>query len=170
MFKINISNKEGKTYKLELDNEALNGESLGNKISGIDLTTDLSGYEFIITGASDKSGFTAMADVPGVGLNKILLGYGKGMKKRPKHEGKKKYSKNKPKGLRLRKTVRGNTISEAITQVNLKITKEGQKKLSEIFPDQNKAPEQVQEAPQEKTAEIPKQEIKSETKSEEKKE
>jgi hypothetical protein len=60
------------------------------------------------------------------------------MKKRIRKEGKKKIGRNKPKGLRLRKTVRGNTISNDIIQINLKITKEGSKKLSDIFPDQVK--------------------------------
>ena len=43
-----------------------------------------------------------------------------------------------PGGLRLRKTVRGKVISPLIVQINLKLIKEGSKKLSEIFPDQNK--------------------------------
>jgi len=41
--------------------------------------------------------------------------------------------------LRLRKTVRGKIISNAISQINLKVVKQGSKKLSEIFPEQNKA-------------------------------
>ena len=60
------------------------------------------------------------------------------MKKRPKREGKKQMSNKTPRGLRLRKTVRGKVISDAISQINLKILKDGTKKLSEIFPEQNK--------------------------------
>jgi len=82
-------------------------------------------------------------------LNKVLLTYGKAMKKRPKHEGKKKLPTPKPKGLRLRKTVRGRVISDAISQINLKIVKEGKKKLSEIFPDQNQGPEKKEVNPKE---------------------
>ncbi|MBA7703749.1 hypothetical protein ES703_112542 [subsurface metagenome] len=67
------------------------------------------------------------------------------MKKRPRKEGKKKVSNPKPKGLRLRKTVRGRVISPEIVQINLKILKEGGKKLSEIFPDQNKPKEEKEE-------------------------
>ncbi len=37
----------------------------------------------------------------------------------------------------MRKTVRGKVISPDIVQINLKIVKEGGKKLSEIFPEQN---------------------------------
>ncbi|MFA5248869.1 MAG: S6e family ribosomal protein [Patescibacteria group bacterium] len=134
-FKINIGTKEGKTYKLEVESEELNGKSLGDTIPGKDVSKDFEGYEFEITGTSDKSGFTSMKEVEGIGLKKVLLKYGKGMHKRSKKEGKKKRSNPTPKGLRLRKTVRGKIISPAITQINLKLIKEGSKKLKEIFPD-----------------------------------
>ena len=144
-FKINIAEKKGKTYHLESESEELVGKELKSKINGKEILPDLEGYEFEITGASDKSGFTAMKNVEGIGLSKLLLTYGKAMKKRPRKEGKRKLSKNKPKGLRLRKTVRGKIISPAISQINLKILKEGSKKLSEIFPEQNKAKDVPQE-------------------------
>ncbi len=91
-FKINIpDNKSGKTYKVELETEAFNGKTLGEKISGKEILADLSDYEFEISGASDKAGFSARKEVPGIGLKKVLLSYGQGMHKRPKHEGKKKH-------------------------------------------------------------------------------
>ena len=152
MFKINISNKQGKTYKLEAEAPMIVGKQLHDKIKGKDVSPDLEGYELEITGASDKSGFTAMKEVEGVGLKKVLLSYEKGMKKRPRKEGKKKLSNKNPKGLRLRKTVRGKIISDAISQINLKVLKEGGKKLSEVFPEQNKIAEAV-EAPVEKVEE-----------------
>jgi len=165
-FKINIGTKEGNTYKLEAEAEELVGKVLHDKVEGKDVSPDLAGYEFEITGASDKAGLTAMENVEGIGLKKVLLTYGKGMKKRPKKEGKKKRSNNKPKGLRLRKTVRGKTISPAIIQINLKLLKEGNKKLSEIFPDQNKKPEP--EAKTEETTKIEKPVEQTETPKQEK--
>jgi len=140
-FKINISEKSGKTYKLELETEGLEGKQLHDVIPGSDLLPALQGYELEISGASDLSGFTAHEDVEGIGLKKILLTYGKAFKTRPKHEGKRKRTKLRPKGLRMRKTVRGRVISPAIAQINFIIKKNGQKPLSEVFPDQNKAPE-----------------------------
>jgi len=140
-FKFNISEKTGKTFKLESEATSLIDKELHDKIQGTELSEDLEGYEFEITGASDKSGFTSMKEVPGFGIKKVLLTYGKGFKVKPKREGKKKQSNPTPKGLRMRKTVRGKIISEDIRQINLKILKEGKKKLSEIFPEQNKAPE-----------------------------
>lgn len=156
-FKINISEKSGKTYKLESESEAIVGKSLHDKFKGEEISPDLQGYELEIAGASDKSGFTAVKEVEGVGLKKVLLSYEKGMRKKPRKEGKKKLSNKNPKGLRLRKTVRGKIISPAISQINIKVLKEGDKKLSEIFPEQNKVPE-----PEVKVEKAPKVEVKSE--------
>lgn len=136
MFKINISEKTGKTYHLESEAEDLIGKELHEKIKGKDISPDLEGYEFEIAGASDSAGFTALENVEGTALKKVLLGYGKAMHKRPRREGKKKVSNFKPKGLRMRKTVRGKVISPSIVQINLKTVKEGSKKLSEIFQEQ----------------------------------
>lgn len=146
-FKFNISTKEGKTFKLEADSDVVDGMKLHDTLLGKDILPDLEGYEFEITGASDKSGFTHMKDIDGFTMKKALLSYGKGMHKRPKREGKKKQSNPTPGGLRLRKTVRGEILSEKTSQINLKILKQGKKKLSEIFPDQNKPAdsEQAQE-------------------------
>ncbi len=141
MFKLNISDKSGKTYKIELESEELVGKELHDKLDGKEILPALDGYELEITGASDQAGFTAVENVPGIGLKRVLLTYGKAFKKRPKHEGKRKRTNTRPKGLRLRKTVRGKVISNDIFQINLKVLKEGHKKLSDIFPDQNKKEE-----------------------------
>jgi ribosomal protein S6E (S10) len=86
MFKINISEKNGKTYHLELESEELIGKELHDKINGKDISADLNGYEFEITGASDSAGFTALESVEGTNLKRVLLGYGKAMHKRPRRE------------------------------------------------------------------------------------
>ena len=135
-FKINISEKTGKTYKLELESEELLGKELNDKIQGKELAPNLEGYEFEITGTSDKAGLTSMKDVPGIGLKRVLLTYGKALHKRPRKEGKKKRSNMKPKGLRMRRTVRGRVISPDITQINLKVLKHGKTPLPEIFHEQ----------------------------------
>ncbi len=150
-FKINLSTKDGKTYKLEAEAPGLMNKSLGDTIQGAEVSPDLAGYELEITGTSDKSGLTSLKEVEGIGLKKVLLGYGKAMNRRPKGD-KKKLNKT-PGGLRLRKTVRGKVISEAISQINIKVLKEGGKKLSEVFPDQNKAPEAPAQEQSEKPAE-----------------
>ena len=86
MFKINISEKTGKTYKIESEGESLMGKELHDKVAGSEIAGDLKGYEFEITGASDKAGFPSLEIIGGIGLKKVLLSYEKGMKKRPKKE------------------------------------------------------------------------------------
>ncbi len=147
-FKINIGTKEGKTYKLESETEELVGKELGEKIPGKTISADLEGYEFEITGTSDKSGFTSRKDVDGAETKKLLLSYEKGMKTRPRQEGKKKHSNKTPKGLRLRKTIRGKVISKDIRQINLKVLKDGKKSLKDIFEKPAETP--VSEPAQEK--------------------
>ena len=73
MFKINIADKSGKTYKLELESEELLGKELHNIIHGKDLNPTLDGYEFEIMGTSDNAGFPSHEDAPGIGLKKLLL-------------------------------------------------------------------------------------------------
>jgi ribosomal protein S6E (S10) len=138
-FKLNISEK-GKAWKLNTEDEILVGKSIGDKLNGKDISADLEGYELEITGASDLAGFPHKKDVEGPELKKVLFTkLGWGMHKKPRREGKKKVQT--PKGLRLRKTVRGKQISEKTIQVNFKVVKAGTKSLAEIFPDQNKAPQ-----------------------------
>lgn len=115
--KINISSK-GKTHKLETEIE-LAGKKLGEKIKGEEISQELGGYELEITGASDSSGFPYMKEIEGQGKIRILLKKGKGMK-------------DSRKGIRLKKTVRGNILSQATAQLNLKVIKEGSKKFEEL--------------------------------------
>ncbi|MFH1501367.1 MAG: S6e family ribosomal protein [archaeon] len=147
MFKINISNKE-KTYNLESDSESLEGKKIGEKFDGKEINSDLSGYELEITGTSDKAGFPGLRQEEGPNLRKVLLSYEKGMKVKPRKEGKKGKT-SKPEGLRLKKTVRGNQISKDTVQINLKVLKAGSKKIEEIF---------KKEAAEEKPAEDKKEE------------
>jgi len=129
VFKINVSHK-GKTFKAETENEDLAGRSINDKIDGKEFSQDLEGYELLITGTSDKAGFMGSPNIDGPNLHKVLLGYGKGMKKKPRGETK---INRKPKGLKLRKTVRGKEISLFTVQINTKVLKEGKKKFDSLF-------------------------------------
>ncbi len=114
-FKLNIgSPKDKKTYKKEIKDDMCSvflGKKIGDKIAGDHI--DLKGYEFIITGGSDFCGFPMRRDVEGTNRKRILINSGVGIKKK------------KRKGIRLRKTVAGNTIYEKTVQINLKIVKYG---------------------------------------------
>ena len=80
----------------------------------------LSGFTLEVTGGSDKEGFPMRKDLDGTARKKVLITKSTGFKglKIVKRKGKKN---KKVKGLRRRKYVRGNTISENIIQVNAKI-------------------------------------------------
>jgi small subunit ribosomal protein S6e len=132
--KIIIGNK-GLAWRVDIDSEMLNGKSVGETIKGEEIKPELEGYEFEITGGSDLSGFPMSKNIEGVGLKKALLKKGWGMK-------------DSTKGIRRRKTIRGKVITEKTAQINMKILKNGSKKVEEIFADQNK---KVEEKPVEKT-------------------
>jgi len=155
VFKINISHK-GKTVKKEVDNEALMGKKIGESINGSEVAAELSGYELKITGTSDKAGFPGKKDIEGPELKKVLLTKGFGMHKMPKREGKKKRST--PNGLRLKKTVRGNTVGISTIQINTTVIKEGTTKFQDLLP-KKAAEEKPTEAPAE-----PAEQAKEETK------
>jgi ribosomal protein S6E (S10) len=154
-FKINVAHK-GKTFKVETEDEKLVGLSIGDTVKGEEISEDLAGYEIEITGTSDKAGFMGSPDIDGPSLHRVLLGYGRGMHKKPK--GLKKTNK-RPAGLKLRKTVRGKEISLFTIQINTKVLKEGSKKFEALFeasveekpageaaPVEEKAPEKAPES------------------------
>ena len=131
-FKFIIGDEKGRAWRIEREAEFLVGKSVGEKIEGKEFGHDFDGYEFEISGGSDDSGFPLYREVEGIGLRRVLLKKGWGMR-------------DKRKGVRLRKTVRGKTISEKVVQINMKIIKQGKKKIEEIFPEQNKVSEKVEE-------------------------
>jgi small subunit ribosomal protein S6e len=146
-FKVNISHK-GKTIKKEVDNEALMGRKIGEPVAGSEIGAEFSGYELEISGTSDKAGFPGRKDLDGPELKKVLLTRGFGMHKMPKREGKKKRATHK--GLRLKKTLRGNTVGSATVQINAIVKKEGATKFEDLLPkkeapkeDSNEQPEQT---------------------------
>jgi len=147
-FKLNISER-GKAWKIENDSESWVGRRIGEKIKGNEISADFEGYEMEITGTSDKAGFAGKKDEEGHALRRVLLTKGWGCWTEPK--GLRKHPVKMADGLRLKKTVRGNTISRDTVQINLKVLKAGHKKLVEIFPEQNQ-PKKKEEKPAETPA------------------
>ena len=138
-FKIVVSDpKTRKAYQKEVDDKAsgLIGKKLGGKISGDFL--GLSGYELQLTGGSDKDGFPMRPDIEGANRKKILVTRGIGFK-------------SKVKGVRKRRSLRGNTVSEAISQINVKVVKHGAKSIEELLGVAPKEKEEEKElTPEEK--------------------
>ncbi len=128
LFKFVVSDpKSKKAYQIEKEQsqcESLIGKKIGDKFSG-DLI-GLSGYEILITGGSDKDGFPMSPTIDGPGRKKIVATYGIGMK-------------NKKEGLRKRISIRGNTISVDISQINCKVVKSGTKSIEELAPKKEKS-------------------------------
>lgn len=158
-FKINISDK-GKTLKLETETEALIGKKIGETVSGIEISKELEGYVLEITGTSDIAGFPGKKDVEGYVLKRVLLTKGFSLKTKPK--GLKKKPVAMPKGLRLKKSVRGNTISTDTIQINTKVKTEGKKKFTELLPKKEEKEKPIEEKreeakQEEKSAETPAQ-------------
>ncbi|MSS74170.1 30S ribosomal protein S6e [Candidatus Pacearchaeota archaeon] len=138
--KVNLSEK-GKSWKVESNSETIIGKKIGDTFEGLEVSENLSGYTLKITGATDSSGFPHKEGIQGPEMKRIILTYGWGMHKRPRKAGKK--ARQNIDGLRLRKTVRGQQISEKTAQLNCIIVKHGDKTLTEIFPEQNKPKEQA---------------------------
>ena len=116
-FKIIISDpKTGTSKSIELEESEANsliGRKVGDEVDG--LIVKLPGYKILITGAVDKDGVPIRPNVHGSGRRRVVLRGGVGFN--PKKHGE-----------RRRKTVRGNTISEEIVQINVKITEKPENK------------------------------------------
>lgn len=115
-FRIVISDpKTKKAWQKDIDAPALIGKKIGDKVEGS--LIGLGGFSLQVTGGSDKEGFPMRVDLDGVSRKKVLLTKGVGF------SGTKKIRKvkYKVKGMKKRKYIRGNTISESIMQVNLKV-------------------------------------------------
>jgi small subunit ribosomal protein S6e len=132
-FKFEIGDpKSKKTFHLEAESEAIMGKVIGDKVDGADISPLLHGVELEITGTSDKSGFPGSKKIEGTGIKRVLLTKGFGFHKL---KLKKKNATRRPisKGMRKRKTLRGNAITPDVVQINLKVLKHGAKPVSEIL-------------------------------------
>lgn len=116
-----------KAYSKKVEKPAFVGKKIGDKITLGDVGLD--GYEAIITGGSDKDGVPMNLRVEGSARKKKLIKPGIGFK-------------SKVKGIRIKRTVRGNAVNADIHQLNVKVTKKGSKKLEEIFPPKEKKAEE----------------------------
>ena len=124
-FKLVLNDKKGKSFSKQVSGkeaDALVGKKIGAKISGDGV--GFAGYEFELTGGSDFAGFPMRKGVKGFGRKRILTAKGVGF------SGKTRWKKKK-KGLRVKTTVCGETVYPKITQINLKVLKEGKGALGE---------------------------------------
>ena len=121
-FKTVISDpKAGKSYQLVVSGQNYNsfiGKAIGDEIDGVFVS--LPGYKLTITGGSDVNGFPMRKDLPGGAKKRLLVSKSTGFKP-SKH------------GQRKKKTLRGNTVSIEIIQINLSIIKHGSKGIEDLL-------------------------------------
>ncbi|MGI0046229.1 MAG: S6e family ribosomal protein [Nitrosotalea sp.] len=110
-FKLNISDPKGRTISKEVKEKDAN-PFLGLQV-GSELDAALIGElgKLKITGGSDKSGVPMRPDIHGGARKYILLSQGVGLQ-------------NVETGQRVRKLIRGSTITEEVYQINCSIDSE----------------------------------------------
>ena len=122
MPKIVISDpKTGKSYQTELDPSKMSplvGKKIGDEIDGS--VVGLAGYKLRITGGTDKQGFPMRKGIHKAGRTSILLSGGPGIAK----------SKD---GVRRRKTVVGEIVSEELEQINTVVSSYGKTPLDTLL-------------------------------------
>ncbi|HTT34899.1 MAG TPA: 30S ribosomal protein S6e [Thermoplasmata archaeon] len=90
------------------------GESVGGELVG------LPGYTLRISGGTDRSGFPLRPDVPGARQVRVFVGQGFGFDA-PRR------------GMRKRRSFRGNQVSEDTVQINTVVEQKGPKPLAELL-------------------------------------
>ncbi|MBC7130646.1 30S ribosomal protein S6e [Candidatus Bathyarchaeota archaeon] len=131
-FKIIISDpEEGVSKAIEVEGERalpLIGKKIGDVVDCVIL--GLPGWKAQITGGSDKDGFPMRPDVHGGVRRDVILSKGPGFN--PQREGE-----------RRRKKVRGNTVTEDIVQINMKVI---EKPKGKSLKEQEKEEEKTEES------------------------
>jgi len=126
-FKIIISDPEtGKSRFIEVEGTQavpLIGRKLGEVIDGS--VVKMSGHKLKVTGGSDKDGFPMRPNIHGGVRIGAILSEGVGF-----HPFQK--------GERQRKTLRGDTITEEIVQINMKVVEEPKKREKAEKPKEKK--------------------------------
>ena len=125
--------KTGKSYSKalsETESENFLNLKIKDKVKGEHF--GFHGYEFEITGGTDKAGFPMRYDLEGVGRKKALLSSGPCVH-------------IKEKGMRVRKTIRGNTIADYTSQVNLKVLTYGNDAVAKLLGKEEKVEEAKKE-------------------------
>ena len=141
-FKIIVSDPETGTSKVVELQEARAAPLIGKRIGEVmdGAVVDLSGHKIQLMGGSDKDGFPMRPSVHGGVRRRIVLSGGVGFN--PTTEG-----------MRRRKTIRGNVITDEIVQVNMKMVekpkgaKEG-KKPKEKKEEKAAAPKEAEQPAQ----------------------
>lgn len=117
--KITVGKTDGKTYQIEAEEPAqIYGKQIGDEFDGGII--GLEGYTLKITGGTDRQGFPMRKSIEGAERKRVLLEKGAGIQEEEE-------------GVRRRKSVRGNTVSGEIEQLNTTVVEEGSKSIDELL-------------------------------------
>jgi len=138
-FKIVVNDtKNGKSHQVQVSGHHANslvGKKIGDEVDGIFVS--LPGYKLQITGGTDKDGFAMRSDLKGVRRRKILLSESKGF-----HA-----TEN---GMRKKKSIRGNTVSLDVVQINMKVTKHSSRSIDDLLKKEEEKAEEGEGGEQKK--------------------
>jgi small subunit ribosomal protein S6e len=150
-FKVVVNDiKNGKSHQMQVSGHHANsliGKKIGDEVDGIFIS--LPGYKLQITGGTDKDGFAMRADLPGMARRKLLLSKGIGFKAIVK-------------GMRKKKSIRGNTVNQDIVQINMKVVKYSSKPIDKIISTEETGAAEKKDDKKEQTIEKKKEEKKEE--------
>jgi small subunit ribosomal protein S6e len=141
-FKVIVSDPEaGNSKTVELEEARatpLIGRRIGEVIDGA--IVGMPNHKVQIMGGSDKDGFPMRPSVHGGVRRRIVLAEGVGFS--PTNEG-----------MRRRKTIRGNVVTDEIVQLNMKITERPKQPKESKKTKEKKEEKKQEEPPAEKEAE-----------------
>lgn len=119
---VTVGTTDGETFQTDVEETGqLLGKSIGEEFDGG--IVGLSGYTLEITGGSDRDGFPMRKSIEGSERQKILIEDGAGIQE----------DEN---GMKRRKSVRGNTVSDQIQQLNTRVVEEGSKSVEELLSEE----------------------------------
>lgn len=117
--KITVGDSDGNTHQIEIEDSAqLAGKKIGEEFDGG--IVGLSGYTLKITGGTDRQGFPMRRSIEGTERHRIVLEDGAGIQEDED-------------GVRRRKSIRGNTVSGNIEQLNTTVVEEGSKSIEDLL-------------------------------------
>lgn len=136
-FKVVVNDtKIGKSHQIQVSGHHANsmiGKKIGDEVDGIFIS--LPGYKLIITGGTDKDGFPMRGNLPGMTRRRLLLSKSQGFKP-------------KERGIRKKKSLKGNTINQSIVQINMKVVKFSSKPIEQLIKVEKKDEEEKKEEEQ----------------------
>ena len=130
---------KGRSFAIDITGTGYNhflGKRIGDTVDGMFVGEGdqaLTGYTLEITGGSDTTGRAMRPDLDGGGVKPVLVSPGVGYKGKRYVNKNSKIYRYKYEGIRRRRNLRGNVISQSTRQINLKVVDYGKRPLGVIF-------------------------------------